>query len=176
MEKIEKIKERLKNEYELEEEFERLVNKPRQRNEIYIYCIKRERLNGDINYIPLISSFNGERFLMACNDVKTLQEDYKKDILKLELAGIPIIIIEVQFDIYVELSRHIEKIINFSPQTYSDIIKRTKTELLLQGMSLSKKDFPSEVYIKIKNEKNYCKCLDEKLNIVECGNYKPLKC
>ena len=55
MDNIEKIKEKLKDNPELLLSLEQLIEAPRERNEIYIYCMQRETVNGDIHYIPLMT-------------------------------------------------------------------------------------------------------------------------
>ena len=175
MENIDKIKELLKNDNNLLDSFNNLINASRERNEIYIYCFKRERLNGKINYIPLITILDNEKSIMACNDVKILQEDYKQEILKYELYGLPLIIVEVPFHIYVELSINIEKTLNNQKlNSIEEIIRKIKTEALFNNFNLISEDLPQYIKSLIIKENQYCKCLDENLNIVQCGNYKPL--
>ena len=174
MDNIDKIKEKLKDNPELLLSLEQLIEAPRERNEIYIYCMQRETINGDIHYIPLMTILDNEKTIMACNDVKVLQEDYKQEVRAYEMYGFPLIIIEVPFHIYVKLSIDIEKRLNKKAKKLEDITKILKAEALLTNTFISNEHLPDFLINKIKREINYCKCLDEQLNIVECSEYKKI--
>lgn len=173
---IESIKARLSDEPALLKKFEEILDAPRERNEIYMYCFQRETLNGKIHYIPLITIIDGEQDLMACWDIHVLQEDYEKEVRKYKTGGYPLCIIEIPFWKYLNLRDNILPQLNSKKsKTPEEQIKRIKTELLFWGLLPTAEECTNDFMRKIFSEKSYCKCLDEEYNIIDCVNYKPIK-
>lgn len=176
MENIEKIREKLKDDPDLLETLKNLENRPRERNEIYIYCLQRETFDSKIHYIPLVTYWGDERKIMACNDLLELQKDYEREVIMYKLYGYPISIIEISFNTYLDLSIDLEKYLNgsFCEKSYLENIKRLKTEALFLNIELSEDILSNNILKAIQDEYEYCKCLDDKLNIVNATNYKPM--
>ncbi len=172
MSKQDEIRALLKDNPELSKEFENILQAPRERNEIYMYCMERETLKGKKHFVPMLSFWGTEPVLMACNDVKILQEDYKDIILQYGKLGHFISIIEVPFWKYVEIHN------SLSHEDEEDLVKRgikdIKMLLTLTNSFASFEELSILFRKEMINDKNYCKCLDSDLNIVQCDNYKPL--
>lgn len=176
MENLEKIRNKIKDSPDLLETLKNLENLPRQRNEIYIYCFQRETQNSQIHYIPLITYWENERKIMACNNLLQLQNDYEREVILYKLYGYPIVIIEVPFDKYLELSMDLEKYLNenIDKNSFLENVKRLKTESLFSNIELDKESIPNNMLKALQLNNNYCKCFNEKLEIVNCTNYKPI--
>lgn len=174
MNKQDKIREKLKDYPELLEEFERTVNAPRERNEIYMYCLERQTFDGKINYVPLISFWNNEPVLMACNDVKILQEDYAEEVRTLYKKVMnKISIIEVPFWKYVEIHNSMARL-NLKSFKEQDAIREFKMLYTLTNTFVEFRALPMSFQRAYFEENSYCKCLDKDLNLIQCTNYKPI--